>query len=142
MIEQRRISAISNRTNSDGTVGYLKLSSKGTIAGHGSCSAWRILHSENYLSSKAEPRDLYDIYYLTENQGIEVGFLIDDIDKKLQFKGSSLDERKGEFEKKERRLQQLWRTRLSAQMASLPEFEDVYRAVKRTFRQAGIHPEK
>ena len=89
-----------------------------------------------------EPRDLYDIYYLTENQRIEVDFLIDDIDKKLQFKGSSLDERKGEFEKKEKRLQQLWRTRLSAQMAFLPEFEDVYRAVKRTFRKAGIHPEK
>lgn len=33
--------------------------------------------------SRNEPRDLYDIYYLIEEQGVEIDFLIDDIDQKL-----------------------------------------------------------
>jgi uncharacterized protein len=88
--------------------------------------------------SRNEPRDLYDIYYLTEHHGIEIDFLVGDIDKKLQFKGNTLEERKGEFEKKEMRLKILWEKRLNEQMSSLPKFEEVFRAVKRTFRQAGI----
>ncbi len=88
--------------------------------------------------SRNEPRDLYDIYYLIEEQGVEIDFLIDDIDQKLRFKNSSLDERLGQFEKKEARLKKLWDKRLSAQMASLPEFDNVFRTVKRKFRQAGI----
>jgi hypothetical protein len=88
--------------------------------------------------SRNEPRDLYDIYYLTEKEGVPIDFLIDDVDAKLQFKGNSLDERRGEFEKKEARLKKLWEKRLSAQMVSLPKYDDVFRAVKRTFRQAGL----
>jgi predicted nucleotidyltransferase component of viral defense system len=88
--------------------------------------------------ARNEPRDLYDIYYLTEEVGVEIDFLIDDVNKKLQFKGSSLDERRGQFDKKESRLKNLWENRLSAQMVSLPEFNDAFRAVKRTFRQAGL----
>ena len=88
--------------------------------------------------SRNEPRDLYDIYYLTQEEGVEIDFLMDDVDEKLQFKGNSLDERRGEFEKKEARLKKLWEKRLSAQMVSLPEYDDVFRAVKRTFRQAGL----
>ena len=30
--------------------------------------------------SRNEPRDLYDIYYLTEQAGVEIDFLIDDVD--------------------------------------------------------------
>ena len=88
--------------------------------------------------ARNEPRDLYDIYYLTEKEGVAIDFLIDDVNEKLQFKGNSLDERRGQFEKKESRLKNLWENRLSAQMVSLPEFDDVFRAVKRTFRQAGL----
>lgn len=57
--------------------------------------------------ARNEPRDLYDIYYLTEDEGVEIDFLIDDVDEKLKFKGSSLDERRGQFEKKESRLKNL-----------------------------------
>lgn len=88
--------------------------------------------------ARNEPRDLYDIHYLIEGEGVEIDFLIEDIDKKLRFKGYSLEKRRGEFEKKESRLKKLWKTRLQAQMVSLPEFDDVFRAVKRTFRQAGL----
>ncbi len=88
--------------------------------------------------ARNEPRDLYDIHYLIEGEGVEIDFLIEDIDKKLRFKGYSLEKRRGEFEKKESRLKKLWKTRLQAQMVSLPEFDEVFRAVKRAFRQAGL----
>lgn len=88
--------------------------------------------------ARNEPRDLYDIHYLIEGEGVEIDFLIEDIDKKLRFKGYSLEKRRGEFEKKESRLKKLWEIRLDAQMVSLPEFDEVFRSVKRTFRQAGL----
>ena len=87
--------------------------------------------------SRNEPRDLYDIYYMIEEQGVKIDFLIKDIDQKLRFKSSSLDERLGQFEKKSE-AQKLWDQRLNAQIVSSPEFDDVFRTVKRKFRQAGI----
>ena len=92
--------------------------------------------------SRNEPRDLYDIYHLTKDEGVEIGYLVDDVEAKLQFKGHSLAVLCGEFEKKETRLKRLWEKRLSGQMVSLPEFDDVFRAVKRTFRKAGLLAEK
>lgn len=64
--------------------------------------------------------------------------LVHDIDEKLTFKSSSFEERKDEFLKKEKRLQKLWNKRLSAQMSILPEYNDIFRAVKRAYRQAGL----
>ena len=67
--------------------------------------------------ARTEPRDLYDLWFLTEKAG-------------GMFVGSSI--------KKEVRLNKTWESRLSPQMTSLPEFEGVYRAVKRNLRQAKI----
>jgi len=64
------------------------------------------------------------------------------VDEKLKFKETSLEERRGEFEKKEKRLEKLWHKRLSIQISSLPEYESVFRTVKRTFRQAGLLDDK
>ena len=41
-------------------------------------------------------------------------------------------------EKKEARLKALWDKRLAAQMAELPEFDGVFRAVRRALRQAAL----
>ena len=60
------------------------------------------------------------------------------IKAKLIHRGKTLNDVHHEFSKKEVRLKTTWEKRLSAQMAQLPEFEDVYRAVKRVFRQARI----
>ncbi len=43
-----------------------------------------------------------------------------------------------ELSKKEIRLKKLWDMRLANQMAELVHFEEVYRAVKRAFRGAGL----
>lgn len=91
-----------------------------------------------FTPTRNEPRDLYDIHYLITEAGMSMTQLVDDIDEKLKFKGSSFKERKGEFLKKEKRLEKLWSKRLEAQMSKLPEYSDVFRIVKRAFRQAGL----
>lgn len=89
--------------------------------------------------ARTEPRDLYDLWHLTEqSSSVNLGDCLEAINAKLAHRGRSLDEVRGEFHKKEARLKKTWETRLSTQMANLSEFDDVYRSVKRAFRQAKI----
>ena len=89
--------------------------------------------------ARTEPRDLYDLWYLTEQDGaVVLSGCLEAINAKLAHRGKKLDEVRGEFYKKEARLKKTWETRLFAQMANLSEFDNVYRAVKRSFRQAKI----
>lgn len=91
-----------------------------------------------FTPARNEPRDLYDIHYLIREEGVDMTQLIHDIDEKLKFKDSSFEERRDEFFKKEKRLQKLWNKRLSTQMSRLPEYNGIFRAVKRVYRQAGL----
>ena len=88
--------------------------------------------------ARNEPRDLYDIWHLTEHAHIELEHLKGPVEEKLAFRGKKLDDVRDELSAKEARLKKLWDTRLSAQMASLPQFDEVYRSVRRAFRQAGL----
>ncbi|OGT36186.1 MAG: hypothetical protein A3F11_00325 [Gammaproteobacteria bacterium RIFCSPHIGHO2_12_FULL_37_14] len=89
--------------------------------------------------ARTEPRDLYDLWYLTvETNDVDLADCLPAISAKLSHRGKKLDDVRDEFHKKEARLKKMWETRLSAQMANLSEFDNVYRAVKRSFRQAGI----
>ncbi len=92
------------------------------------------------LSDRArnEPRDLYDLWYLTSNPYVDIEKILNAISEKLTFRGRSLETVKEEFLRKEVRLKKLWSERLSVQVATLPEFDQVYRAVKRELRQAGF----
>jgi predicted nucleotidyltransferase component of viral defense system len=92
--------------------------------------------------ARTEPRDLYDLWYLIEqSSSVDIEDCLEAINAKLAHRGKKLDEVREEFHKKETRLKKTWETRLSSQMASLPEFDNVYRAIKRAFRQARITKE-
>lgn len=89
--------------------------------------------------ARTEPRDLYDLWYLTEHSGaVSLPDCMSAIELKLSHRGKTLNDTKDEFHKKESRLKMMWEKRLSMQMANLTEFDHVFRAVKRNFRQAGI----
>lgn len=89
--------------------------------------------------ARTEPRDLYDLWYLTVGSNdVDLADCLPAISAKLLHRGKKLDDVRDEFHKKEARLKKMWETRLSSQMANLSEFDHVYRAVKRSFRQAGI----
>jgi predicted nucleotidyltransferase component of viral defense system len=88
--------------------------------------------------ARNEPRDLYDLWNLTANKGIELAPLADAIREKLAFRGKPCDGLADAIQKKEARLKALWSTRLSYQMEALPEFDEVFRVLRRTLRQADL----
>lgn len=90
--------------------------------------------------ARNEPRDLYDLWYLTSEEHVDLAMLTQEIDSKLEFRGRSRDTIGEEFEKKEARDKKLWGTRLRSQMAELPPFDDVFRSVRRSLRAAELIP--
>lgn len=89
-------------------------------------------------SARNEPRDLYDLWHLTENEGMQVDHLIPAICQKLQLRRKPCKGLQTAIGRKEARLDALWEARLSHQMTALPRFEEVFRAVRRTLRQAEL----
>jgi len=92
--------------------------------------------------ARNEPRDLYDAWYLFTHRHVDPEKLASAVKQKWDFRGKSLSEVLGEFSLKETRYRKLWAVRLAAQMVQLPEFDAVFRAVKRAFRQAGLGSQK
>jgi len=88
--------------------------------------------------ARNEPRDLYDLWHLTSNEGIELGPLADGMRQKLEFRGKPCEGLAEAIRAKEARLRTLWDKRLGYQMAALPEFDEVFRAVQRNLRQANL----
>jgi predicted nucleotidyltransferase component of viral defense system len=90
--------------------------------------------------ARNEPRDLYDIWYLTSEEHVDLTMLMQEIDSKLEFRGRSRDTIGEAFERKEARYKKLWSTRLRSQMAELPPFDIVFRSVRRSLRAAKLIP--
>ncbi|MBN1380302.1 MAG: nucleotidyl transferase AbiEii/AbiGii toxin family protein [Deltaproteobacteria bacterium] len=88
--------------------------------------------------ARNEPRDLYDLWYLSTNKYVALAELTGAVAQKMKFRGNELIDVKENFTRKEARLKKLWGVRLSVQMACLPEFDEVYRAALRELKQAGF----
>ncbi len=92
------------------------------------------------LTDKArnEPRDLYDLWYMASEGLIDFGELIPEVEAKLAFRGRTRDSMTTELATKEARYRKLWAVRLGQQMSSLPPFDDAWRVVRRSLREAGL----
>jgi predicted nucleotidyltransferase component of viral defense system len=88
--------------------------------------------------ARNEPRDLYDLWYLTTNKHVDLAVVIEAVNLKMKFRQKELSDVKDGLMRKEARLKKLWDVRLAAQMTTLPEFDEVYRAVLRELRRAGF----
>ncbi len=88
--------------------------------------------------ARNEPRDLYDVWYLTSEGHVDLAMLAAEVESKLEFRGRACEGLGAELAKKEKRYQKLWTVRLGAQIAHLPRFEEVYRSVRRSLRSAGL----
>ncbi|MCK4467322.1 MAG: nucleotidyl transferase AbiEii/AbiGii toxin family protein [Desulfobacterales bacterium] len=121
MIPQRNISLLSNR-----------------LAREGGRRIPEAILERDYCLARNEPRDLYDVWYLTAVENMDLTALISKVASKLEFRDKALAEMDDEFVKKEARLRKLWQVRLANQMADLPHFDEVYRAVRRSLRVAGL----
>jgi predicted nucleotidyltransferase component of viral defense system len=137
-INERLVQPLQSRPVLKGYKEYEDLSEDATI---------QVYSLEEILSEKVaaltdrarnEPRDLYDIWYLIEQEQMNLASIISEIIDKLEFRGRSLEGMSDDLSKKEPRLKKLWDMRLASQMAELAHFEEVYRVVKRAFRSAGL----
>jgi predicted nucleotidyltransferase component of viral defense system len=88
--------------------------------------------------ARNEPRDLYDLWHLTNEGLIDFGTLLPEVEAKLTFRGRTLDAMTAELATKEARYKKHWTVRLGRQLATLPPFDDVFRAVRRSLRDAGL----
>jgi uncharacterized protein len=92
------------------------------------------------LQDKArnEPRDLYDLWFLTSHAGVDISPLIGAVTKKLRFREKDTTGVEDRILAKEVRLKTLWNDRLGHQMEALPQYDEVFRTVRRELRQAGF----
>lgn len=88
--------------------------------------------------ARNEPRDLYDLWHLITGKHVKMETLIYALEQKLEFRKRKIACVSKNFLLKENRYKKLWTIRLEKQMIDLPEFDSVYRAVKRAFRQTGL----
>lgn len=88
--------------------------------------------------ARNEPRDLYDLWYLSTNKYVDLADLSEAVDLKMKFRKKELSDVKDGLIRKEARLKKLWNVRLATQMALLPEFDEVYRSLVRELRHAGF----
>ncbi|MBN2192464.1 MAG: nucleotidyl transferase AbiEii/AbiGii toxin family protein [Polyangiaceae bacterium] len=88
--------------------------------------------------ARNEPRDLYDLWYLTSAGLVDLAALVPEIESKLASRDRTRDALSAEIAVKEARYRKLWSVRLGQQMARLPPFEDVFRATRRSLRDAGL----
>lgn len=88
--------------------------------------------------ARNEPRDLYDLWHLTSHEAVQLDHVIPAICSKLEFREKPCANLQAAIARKEARLEALWNARLSYQMAALPPFAQVFRAVRRTLRQANL----
>ncbi|MCK4463674.1 MAG: nucleotidyl transferase AbiEii/AbiGii toxin family protein [Candidatus Omnitrophica bacterium] len=90
---------------------------------------------EKYLSvldnSRNEPRDVYDLWYLTSNKCLEFDHLCRAIKEKGVHKGIKSFNIIGALDRKEQNYSKLWITRLDNHMIDLPYFDKIYRELKR-----------
>ena len=83
--------------------------------------------SQKYISKLSNRLSMNNDFRITETV----------IEKKCEFRNMHLGDIINNLEFKESRLRKTWNLRLGKQILSLPEFESVYRYVKREIRQTG-----
>jgi len=92
------------------------------------------------LQDKArnEPRDLYDLWFLTSHADVDIGTLIGAVTEKIRFREKDPTGIEDRILAKEARLNALWNGRLGHQMEALPQYDEVFRTVRREPRQAAF----
>jgi len=86
------------------------------------------------LMGRTEPRDLYDFWYLTEVEKINLGEYIIPFHKKALRKNHDPDKFSQKVLSKEKAFLRDWEKKLVSQIHDLPEYETIFREAKRHFK--------
>jgi predicted nucleotidyltransferase component of viral defense system len=86
------------------------------------------------LMGRTEPRDLYDFWYLTEIERFEIADYLFEFQNKAQHKKHDPKKFLEKVLNKETAFKRDWEKKLASQIHDLPEYEKVFREVKRHFK--------
>lgn len=86
------------------------------------------------LMGRTEPRDLYDFWYLTENERMDTKHHKPEFERKAKNKNHNPNQFEEKVLSKEKNLKQAWQRKLEDQINDLPKFDDVFREAKRNFK--------
>ncbi len=86
------------------------------------------------LMGRTEPRDLYDFWYLTEQDGMKVSEHKGEFERKAQNKKHDPAKFEEKVLGKEKNLKKDWERKLENQMNDLPKYDDIFRESKRNFK--------
>lgn len=87
------------------------------------------------LMQRTAPRDVYDLWYLFENEDEDIQDYIYHFKDKAKFKGKDPSKFVEEITKKEKTFQTHWNAHLSSQMKEIPDFAKVWRELGRHWKQ-------
>ncbi|MDZ7878628.1 MAG: nucleotidyl transferase AbiEii/AbiGii toxin family protein [Saprospiraceae bacterium] len=86
------------------------------------------------LMGRTQPRDLYDIWYLLEENVLELDFIKTEFPEKARHKGHQPESFLPTWQRKTKQFENLWNQYLAHQIADLPKFDGVCRALNRYFK--------
>jgi len=86
------------------------------------------------LMGRTEPRDLYDFWYLTEIERLDVSDFLFEFQNKAQNKNQDSKNFMEKVMSKETAFKRDWEKKLVSQIHDLPKYEEVIREAKRHFK--------
>ena len=84
---------------------------------------------------RTAPRDIYDLWFLFENEGLDIRDYIYCFFDKAKFKGKDPTQLVAEVLKKEKTFQTHWNAYLTNQMSAVPEFSEVWRELAKHWKK-------
>lgn len=87
------------------------------------------------LLSRTQPRDYYDLWYLSEMEGMEMVDYLYEFEDKARHKGLDPDSLQEKLENKISVFKARWDSSMKDQIADLPPFEQVHRELGKRFRK-------
>ena len=88
------------------------------------------------VMQRLQCRDLYDIWYLFGEAGIDATAIRRDFERKAQHRGLDPDTFADRFEQRIKLYEQRWEDELVSYMTPVPDVDRVVREVRRSLRQA------
>ena len=86
------------------------------------------------LLSRTQPRDYYDLWYLSEMEGMEMTVHRFEFESKARHKGLDPDSLQEKLDGKVNVFKSRWESSMKDQIAKLPPFEQVHRELGKHFR--------
>ena len=83
---------------------------------------------------RMQPRDLYDLWYLTDIHGVDLRFCLAEFERKARHKSYDPASFKSALERKLTQYKARWEGSLADQMQDLPDFEAAVRALNKHLR--------